>query len=215
MRRTAALLLPLLLVAGCLNYEQQTVLEEDGSGSMSIHYWISEQMFMWMKDGTLSFNEDSVRQQYSADGITIHKAHTESIAADSSRHVWVKLDFDDITRLTECRGFEKLNFTWQREGDVFRFEQGIPQASESDEAFLDDYSFTYVYEFPGPLRESNADSVYGNTAVWVFPLSQLNKDVQMTALVEASSGSSMLWVGGVMAVVVILILITYLVRRRK
>lgn len=215
MKRIAATFFSLLCLAGCLNYEQHTVLEEDGSGSMSIHYWISEQMFMWMKDGTLSFNEDSVRLQYTADGITIRKAHTESVAADSSRHVWVSLEFDDITLLSECRGFEKLDFIWQREGDVYRFEQSLPAASESDEAFLDEYSFTYSYEFSGRVRETNADSVDGNTAIWVFPLSQMDSDLTLTAMVEATSGGSVLWVVGIMAAVLILIFVTHLLRRRR
>jgi len=214
MRRLAALTTLLFLLQGCITYEQHTTLEEDGSGSMEIHYFISEKMFMWMKDGTLAFNEDSVRHQYAADGITVESAHTASQASDSTRHVRVRLAFDDITRLPECRGFEKLTFLWQREGDIFRFAQDIPMANDTDNEFLEEYTFTYSYVFPGTIRECNADTVEGNRAVWVFPLSQLNSDVQMTAIVEASSGKSVYWVLGVMAVVLLLTFLI-IIRKRK
>jgi hypothetical protein len=214
MKRTIPLALLLLTLQGCLNYEQKTTLEENGSGSMEIHYWMSERMFMWMKDGTLAFNEDSVRKQYDIEGITIQSARTVSEAEDSTLHVWVELAFDDLTRLPECKGFKDLTFLWQREGDVFRFEQGIPMANNAEDSFLDDFAFTYTYVFPGTIRECDADTIDGNRAVWVFPLSKLNADVRLTATIEASSGRSVYWVMGVIAIVLLLVLLTIRLRRK-
>jgi hypothetical protein len=214
MRRLFLAVSLVLLLPGCLNYEQNTRLEEDGSGSMDIHYWISESVFMWMKDGKLAFNEDSIRIQYEGEGIEVLDARTDANADDSTRHVRASLKFDDIRTLPSCRGFADLSFVWQSEGDVYRFEQHLPASTSSAEDLLAGYTFTYTYEFPGTIRESNADSVDGNRAVWVVPLSELDKDVEFTATVEASAGANVYWVLGVIAVVVVLIVVVRKARKK-
>ena len=213
-------LLPLLLLAvlvlpGCLNYEQHTRLEEDGSGTAEIHYWIGENVFMFMKNVKLPFNEDSIRQQYSADGVTVLDARTGSEDSDSTRHVWISLAFDDIRELSDCDGFKDVGFRWQSEGDVFRFEQSMPASGTSSEEVLRQFTFTYTYEFPGVVRESNADTVDGNRAVWVFPLSEMGNGVTLTATVEASSGANIYWVLGIILAVLLLALLFRALRKRK
>ncbi len=204
----------LIILPGCLNYEQEGRLEEDGSGSMDIHYWIKEQVFMWMENGKLAFNEDSVRLQYEAEGIDVTRSETTTDASDSTRHVRASLTFDDITSLSACRGFKDATFIWQGEGDIYRFEQRISSSMSSAEDLLDSYQFTYTWVFPGDIRESNADSVDGNRAVWIIPLSEFDKDITLTAIVEASSGSSVDWVLGVLLAVIILTFIFRFLRRR-
>jgi hypothetical protein len=210
--------LPLLLVlaiAGCISYEQDTRLDEDGSGSMDIHYWISEDMLSWFKQGTLSFNEDSVRAQYTAEGITVESVRSESRDSDSTRHVYVTLSFDDVRKLPECHGFKDIDVQWMREGDVFRFVQTLPAASSSGEGMLDEFTFTYRFEFPGDLRETNADSVDGSVAVWEYRLSDLTEKKRLEAVVVATSGRDVWWVIGVLGVVVLLTLVVMGIRRRK
>lgn len=218
-RRSAAAVLGMLVFAltfaGCLDYEQETWLAEDGSGRMEIHYWMSESMLVWLEDGTLTFNEDSVRHRYAAEGIDVEDVRVFTRAEDSTRHVEATLRFDDITTLPASKGFEDVTIRWMREGDVFRFEQSIPVDSGSEEAFLEQFDFVYTYHFPGPVRESNADSVSGSTAVWNFKLSELASSESLTAIVEAPSGQNIWWVLGVVAVVVVLIIVLAVMRRRK
>ena len=213
--RIAVLFLLLLPLAGCISYEQDTQLNEDGSGSMQIHYWIAEDMLSWFKEGNLSFNEDSVRAQYSAETITVESVRSETRAADSTRHVFVTLSFDDIRRLPECSGFKDLDVKWMREGDVYRFVQTLPTASSSTDGMLDSFTFTYRFDFPGELRECNADSIDGSHAVWSFKLSELSKQQRLEAVVVASSGSSIWWIFGVLGVVAVLAVVIMVVRRRK
>lgn len=207
-------LLPLLF-AGCIFYEQNTELNEDGSGEMEIHYWISENMLSWFKGGTLSFHEDSVRAQYLADGVEVRSVRTESRDADSTRHVFVSLQFDDISHLSECSGFSDVQVKWMREGDVFRFVQTLPATSSSGDGMLDNFTFTYRYDFPGSIRESNADTVRDNHAVWVFHLSDLNAENRMEAVIVAPSGTNVWWVGGIVAVVLLAAFVLWLRRKRQ
>lgn len=207
-------LLPLLF-AGCIFYEQDTALNEDGSGSMEIHYWISDDVLSWFKDGALSFDEDSVRAQYFSDGITIESVRTEAREADSTRHVYVSLGFQDITKLSACKGFTDVEIRWMREGDVYRFVQKLPATSSSGDGMLDNFTFTYRYDFPGEIRESNADTIDGNHAVWVFKLSDLNDAKNMEAVVVASSGINIWWILGILAVVLTIALILFIMRKKK
>ncbi|MBR9974055.1 MAG: hypothetical protein KFF77_00600, partial [Bacteroidetes bacterium] len=204
LRAVALPALLLALLAGCISYEQDTQLDEDGSGSMQIHYWISEDMLTWFKGGNLSFNEDSVRAQYSAEHITVETVRSESRVSDSTRHVFVTLSFDDIRRLPESQGFKDLDIKWMREGDVFRFVQTLPAASSSGDGMLDDFTFIYRFEFPGEVRESNADSLDGSLAIWRYKLSDLSKQNKLEAVIVASSGSNIWWVLGVLGVVLVL-----------
>lgn len=210
---TAALLL--LLLPGCLNYEQEATLSEDGSGSMEIHYWIKEQVYLWMDEGSLAFNEDSVRQQYVAAGVEVVSAETYTDAADSTRHVKASLLFDDVRELSDCRGFKDAAFLWQSEGDVYRFEQKMSPTMRSSDDLLAGYTFSYTWEFPGAVRESNADSVDGKRATWIFPLSDFDSDVTLTAMIENESGSRVDWVLSVLLVALILTFIFRFLRRRR
>lgn len=205
----------LVLIAGCISYEQDTQLDEDGSGSMQIHYWISEDMLTWFKGGNLSFNEDSVRAQYRAEHITVESLRSETRESDSTRHVFVTLSFDDIRRLPECPGFKDLDIKWMREGDVYRFVQTLPAASSSGDGMLEHFTFTYRFEFPGEVRESNADSLDGSLAVWSYKLSDLSEQKQLEAVVVASTGTNIWWVLGVLGVVVVLTLVIIVVRKKK
>ncbi|MBE0643387.1 MAG: hypothetical protein IH600_04855 [Bacteroidetes bacterium] len=216
MRRFALFLCVMpLLIAGCIFYEQDTELNEDGSGEMEIHYWISENVLSWFKGGALSFNEDSVRAQYASDGIVVKSVRTESREVDSTRHVFVALQFDDIQRLSACTGFKDIDIKWMREGDVFRFVQSLPSTSSSGDGMLDNFTFTYRYNFPGEVRESNADTIDGDHAVWVFKLSDLNDAKKMEAVIVASSGTSVWWVLGILVVVVLAALILWIRRKRQ
>lgn len=212
-RRYVPLLL-LLCLPGCISYEQDTRLEENGSGSMDIHYWISEDMLTWFKGGNLSFNEDSVRTQYSATGIDVESVRSEARESDSTRHVYVTLSFDDITALPSAPGFRDLDIKWQREGDTFRFVQVLPAASSSGEEMLDDFTFTYRFDFPGDVRESNADSTDGSHAVWAFTLSDLAETRTLEAVIVAGSGGNIWWVLGIMALVIVVAFVLMRVRKK-
>jgi hypothetical protein len=202
-----------LLFAGCIFYEQDTELSEDGSGSMEIHYWIAEDALSWFKGGALSFDEDSVRAQYASEGIHVNAVRIEARESDSTRHVFVSLDFEDIRRLSKSKGFADVNIRWMREGDVYRFVQTLPATSTSGDGMLENFTFTYRYDFPGEVRESNADTLNNNHAVWVFKLSDLNEKRKMEAVVSASSGSNIWWIFGILAVVAVAVFV--LMRMRK
>lgn len=204
----------LLFLSGCLSYEQDTRLSEDGSGSMDIHYWVSENVISWFSgDGMLAFNRDSVYAQYEAEGITVHSVRVENRDSDSTRHVHVSLEFNDITALPACAGFREMKFSWLREGDVYRFMQELPVSSGSDQAMLERFTFSYRYDFPGDVRSANADSVDGSHAAWIFRLSDLDQGRKLEAVIVAGSGKNVWWILGVLALVLIASIIFYRKRR--
>jgi len=208
------MLLPIVFCS-CLNYEQHTILSENGSGSMEIHYWIEESILSWMEGGKLSFTEDKVREQYEGDGVSVQRVEITTEAADSTRHVRVSLSFDNIAALAGVRGFKNNSFEWMREGDVYRFEHVLGPTNNSDDSSLDQFTVRYSYRFPGEIRESNAVRIDESTALWEYKLSDLGREHVMTAVVIAKSGSNTLWIVGILAVVLALAMLFRAIRRKQ
>jgi hypothetical protein len=214
-RRCIVLSLSTILLAGCLNYEQHVVLSEDASGSLTVHYSIAENVLSWMDGGNLSFTEESVREQYTGEGVDIRSIRITTEAEDSTRHVRVELEFSDIAKLSALRGFRNNDYRWLREGDVYRYIHAIAASSSSGDPSLDAFTLRYRCEFPGDIVESNADSLDGRAALWTFTLAELNSDQEMTALVHVESGGDVIWVLGVIGSVAALVLLIALLRRKR
>jgi hypothetical protein len=102
-----------------------------------------------------------------------------------------------------------------REGDVYRFVQKLPATSSSGDGMLDNFTFTYRYDFPGEIRESNADTINGDHAVWVFKLSDLDSSRKMEAVIVASSGGNIWWILGILLVVAAATLVLVRMRKKK
>lgn len=212
---SAAALITLLLLPGCLHYEQETTLDASGSGSMRIHYWSSEQTLSWMENGDLSFDEERARTQYEGNGVQVTNVAVETQASDSTRHVRVDLDFDSIEKLGSAKGFSGSSFAWKGDGDTRAFTHTITPRGGTGDVSLDAFTVRYIYHFPGEIVECNADSTDGSTAVWTFPLSDLSKPQKLTATIAVSASNGVTWVLGVIGVVVLLIIVIAVLRRKK
>jgi hypothetical protein len=218
--RLIARLLPLfaavLMLPGCINYEQNTKLRSDGSGTMVIHYWTEESVANFMSGDKLNFNGSEVPQQYQAKGVTVKKAEAETNASDSTRHMRVTLEFDDITALSNTKGFKGTKFTFVRTGNNIVFKQVMEANSSAGGLGLEKYAITYVYDMPGTVVSSNATKVEGSTLTWSYKLPELSKEVMLTATISVGGGLS----GGMLAAiigaaVVLISVITFILLRRK
>ena len=199
-----------LFVLGCINYEQTTTIKSDGSGSMEIHYWINESIALTGSQGNFAFDKENVNKQYEAIGIKVKDVRIESISADSTRHVRVKLDFADITQLSKAAGFKSSGFEWTRDGNRITFKQNHHTSGENSESFgLDKFTFTYVYTFPGEIISTNATSFSGRRAEWKFKLSDLSSDRSLIAVIAVSwfSPRNIIIAGAVFVMVIALFIL--------
>ena len=206
-----------LLFIGCINYEQETHLNTDGSGSVTVHYWAKENNVMWLSSNKLGFDESKIREQYKSPNITVKDVKVELDTKDSTKHVRVNLDFKDINKLSEVSGFKDNTIKWEDKGEAYVLTHTIKADTSAGGFGMNEYTLTYTYHMPADVISSSATKTDGKTLVWKHNLSQLANDIIMTATVKKSSG-----VGGntttiiIIAVLAIVVIggILFLTRRK-
>ncbi len=210
----SAVILALALV-GCINYEQQTTLNMDGSGTMHIHYWAKENNVMWLSSNKLAFDEAKIRDQYKSDNITVQSVKVESDTKDSTKHVHVALAFKNIGRLTEVPGFKDMTISWTDKGETKVLTHVLKADSSAGGFGMGDYSVTYAYTMPAEVLASNATKTDGKLLTWKYALSDLAKEQTMTATVKkAAAGNVVTIVIIVVAAIVLIGVVLMLVRKR-
>jgi hypothetical protein len=77
-----------------------------------------------------------------------------------------------------------------------------------------DYKVTYVFEMPAEIVSTNATKKDGQTLTWDYKVSDLGKDIDMTANVKKAKGKTC-GIFGFAAVIMLLGLAYYTQRNRK
>ena len=136
------LALSVLFITGCINYEQTTTVNKGGSGTMIMHYSLSQQLVAMMsmggnqggggdeqtKDMPFKLKEEEVRADLKADGVKVEKFETKT--EGENQHFYVHLSFDKITNLNQTKTFKKMPFTWTEKDGVIRFKQTLEGKNE-------------------------------------------------------------------------------------
>lgn len=132
-----------LLIAGCINYEQTTTLNANGSGSMLMHYSLSQQLVAMMsmggqqgnqgedktKDMPFKLKEEEVRADMKANGVKVEKFETKT--EGENQHFYVTVSFDKITDLNQTKTFKEMPFEWtQKDGKIY-FKQTLKGKNEA------------------------------------------------------------------------------------
>ncbi len=126
--------LSLLFLVGCINYEEDLTLKNDGSGEMLMHYSISEQLSSMMAMGggqqqegkdemPFKFKENEIRDALQADGVEVKKV--EMKAEGGLQHVYVTVNFKKITDLNQTKTFKEMPFEWSEEGKAIVFRHTL------------------------------------------------------------------------------------------
>jgi len=192
-----------LLIAGCINYEEKVELNQDGSGTMVMHYSIAQQLYGMMQMGQDSgekkdempfkFKESEIRADLSAPGVTVDKI--ESKAEGDQQHFYVNVSFKKITDLNQTKSFSKMKFDWKEEDKKIVFQQVIegekkdaesnPMGDQMASAMLGNAKFVFRIKLPAkalPAPDTNGViQEDGKTVVWEYPLLEASKGQTMTA----------------------------------
>jgi hypothetical protein len=181
----AALVIAAACFTGCINLEQKTVLNRDGSGTMKIHYWSKISNISLSKElGGFSFDESRAKTNYSSANIDVLSAKLEEKLDDSTSHVRVELKFKNINDLKTARGFDRIKSSWKEGKEGMEFTYSIPQDSTASEIIgASVYKIIYEFEFPGEVLETNGTKE-GNKVVWNKSLADLKTELVLTATVE-------------------------------
>ncbi|MCP4228999.1 MAG: hypothetical protein GY771_02480 [bacterium] len=199
---TIVISLALLTLAGCITYDQELYIAENGSGGAKVHYSV---MTMDTGVGTEtdtgvvpeSFVTDEVeiREMYEGKGVDLKgvKVKTSEAVTD----VYLVIEFKNVLDLNGHGVWDENQVIGTRIEDgklVFIQDISNPDARTltSDEKRLyDEYRFTYALTMPNEIIKTNGVvGKDGRTVYWAYPLSivESNPHLQMHASCEAPAG---------------------------
>lgn len=183
---------PLLLVfafgvflAGCVNLDQKTTLNSDGSGSMKIKYWTKSSNVSGEELAGFGFTDAKVKANYTSSStepsnIKIEKNTTN----DSLITVTLDLKFKDLNKLSDAKAFAKIKSSWQKGKDGMDFKYTLLQdTSNAKQMGMSDYKLVYEFEFPGEVTATNGKKD-GKKVSWNKTVADLKEDIDMTATVK-------------------------------
>ncbi|RPI17503.1 MAG: hypothetical protein EHM58_08935 [Ignavibacteriae bacterium] len=208
-------------IQGCVSYEQTTTLNEDGSGSMSIHYWSTINNIV--KGGGDSFfayyfDENKAKEEFTSSNTQVNSVKIEEKLEDSTKHVRIELTFKDINKLFEARGFKSSQPTWKESSDGMELRYILKRDSVAhsrivlNEVYYKDYYVTYTFNMPNDIVSTNASKKEGNTLTWEFKLTNFNKDIEMIANVKKTSKGKLC---GIIPLIVLSGLLSFTYYKRK
>ncbi|HRE41692.1 MAG TPA: hypothetical protein PLG90_10180 [Ignavibacteria bacterium] len=204
-----------LYLAGCVNVDQDTKLNADGSGSINLEYWTKMSNVASSDElGGFSFTEDKARKNYESSNTTINSLKVEDKLDDSTKHVYVDLDFKDINTLNSAKGFEKIISSWKEGKDGMDFSYTVPKdTTNSGNMGASDTKLIYTFEFPDEVISTNGRKD-GKKAIFEKTLADLKEDLVMTATVKgaAKKGCGLF---GIELPLILLVGLTYMAARRR
>jgi hypothetical protein len=215
-----------IIVAGCINYDQEMTLNADGSGTIMVHYTSDD------PEGTqapkLSFTEGDITGEYAKSNVTVRDIEVVVPAEGEtgSHEATYYLDFVNVTDLNGYGVFaieDKMTqvFALADAGDTAVFNQTCTLTMDvEDTSGLTDYKFTYSLTCPGAVTDHNGTlAADGNTVTWEYPLPDLiNNTVEMNATYEKPAGAPGVGglaifgtIGGIIAIIICVIIIIVII----
>lgn len=176
-----------VLGAGCINYDQEMIIKEDGSGTIGVHYESYDPTGEYGAP-RLSFTEKEIKDEYLSPGIKVRDIElvvtTEEEGGPSEATYYI--DFEDIGDLNGRGVFAAKDVTTaaDRMTQVFSLVETAETTTFTqtcllnmdveDASELTDYEFTYALTCPDEVTMTNGKvRLDGRTVVWTFPLPEL------------------------------------------
>lgn len=237
--------LALLLIAGCINYDQQLELNANGSGKLVMHYSMAQQLVSMMQMGgqagggdkeqqmPFKVKEDEVKADLQSPGVKVEKFETKT--EGDQQHFYVHISFDKVTSLNATKTFKEMPITWKEENGTVTFSQVLkskkkdkPAAAGGDDAMqkqmaaamFGNAAFKYSVKLPSKALPSPATNGTigedGRTVSWSFPLVEMDSgDKTMTASFKSGMGMKTLAIVAGAGFLVLLGLIGIIMMMRK
>jgi len=212
------LLLPLLLLTGCLNYVQNTTIYPDGSGNMQINYWMkfSDTSSVATILTLEIFNPDSIRREFSSKFIKIIDVVTYSDTIDSTVHANIELSFNYVDSLNTANAFAQSRFLLENGAAGQKiFSQFIPPVTTGFGIDGSAYRVTYNYDIRGEIITHNATNKSGNNLTWSYSLSEIGRGKTISVTFKPFKLKETPYWIYILAGLVLLIVVFFLLRKRK
>lgn len=178
-----------LTLAGCVEYDQEVVINKDGSGTVRIHYNSAAQEPVedgaWLQSWAenvpdLPFSEEEIIDSYGDAPLVVEDVSVATIERNPDASY--RISFDNIEDLNG-RGIFYLEegkltqtFSLEKEEETCTYEQNINfdwPLKEADKSDLAEYVFVYNVNVPGEILETNGTLVSGDEVNWEYSLAEL------------------------------------------
>jgi len=197
-----AIIFAALLISGCVTYDQELYIDQNGSGIVKVHYSLinvdaGSEMGSEVDviPASFSTNEAEIREMYEGDGIELRdiKIDTDETFTD----VYLVIEFDNVLDLNGHGVWDENQVIGARIEDgklVYIQDISNPDArtlSSEEKSLYDEYVFSYSLQLPNEIIETNGlRSKDGRAVYWEYPLSivESNSHLQMHASCEAPPG---------------------------
>lgn len=209
-------LLTAIFISGCVNYEQTTKLNADGSGTMTVHYWTKMSNFsMGTTLGKFDFEESKAKSNFTSGNSEVKSIKVEDRPnEDSTKHVTMEISFKDINKLSDAVGFQGARISWKESTDGMELKYTLLQdTSAANTMGASDYKVVYVFDMPSEIISTNSSKKEGQTLTWNYTVADLGKDIDMTANVKKAKSKTCGIFG--MAIAFGLIGLAYYTQRNK
>lgn len=211
-----------LIIAGCINYDQELALNPDGSGTVKVHYTSDD------PEGThapkLSFTEEAITAEYAGSNLTVRDIELV-IPAEGETGSHEATYFLDFKNVADLNGFgifaikDKMTQTFalaEADGTATYTQTANLNMDVEDTSGLESYKFTYSLTCPGAVTETDGTlGSDGKTVTWEYPLPDLiNKTVEMQATYEKTAGvpgAGGILAGGIVTILAIIICLIIIV----
>jgi hypothetical protein len=176
-----------VFISGCVNIDQKTKLNADGSGTMSVKYWTKSSNVSGDELSGFGFTEAKVKSNYTSSNSEPSDIKIEKNATtDSMSVVTLNVKFKDINKLSDASAFKKIkaSFADGKEGKDFKYVL-LQDTSSAKNMGMSDYKLTYEFDFPGEVLATNGTKD-GQKVKWEKTVADLKEDITMSATVKAS-----------------------------
>jgi hypothetical protein len=174
-----------IYLSGCVNVNQKTTINADGSGAIKLEYWTKMSNLTSSTDlGDFSFEEAKAKTNYTSSNSDVSNVKVADKLDDSTKHVTMDISFKNLNDLPKAKGFEKITSSWKegKEGMDFKYTL-LKDTSAADNMGASDIKLTYEFTFPGEVLSTNGTKT-DKTVKWEKSLSDLKNDIDMTASVK-------------------------------
>lgn len=186
------IIVPILFLAGCLEYDELIFVNADGSGNMSIHYQAEKDM----KFENLYFPTDflevkeNIKRNYVIDGL--RAVNHDVRYKEKKTHVYMNFEFDQLAALNKAPRFQNERFESLNNGKKVTLKRFLHLDEDKldrtklllksglrslfSRNVLSEIKFRFQWIVPGPITDTNA-TVLGdrNRAIWNITLEEILK----------------------------------------
>lgn len=212
------LLIFIILIPGCLNYNQEVYLYPDGSGKMKINYWMQVPIG---SDTTMIntigiFNPELINNEFSSEHAVITNISVHVDSVDSTIHALIELNFSRIDSLNKMKVFENSKFSLI-DGAASQkiFSQFIPPIATGFGIDGSAFKATYIYKFSGDIITHNAHNVNKQTLKWEYSLDEIGSGKTISVTFKPYKLKETPYWIYVLSGIVLLIVIIFLLRKKK